>query len=106
MFAAIYYFKVKPGQEEQFKESWKELTKLIYRHENSHGSRLHHSNGQEYIAYAVWPDFETWDYFGNKLPPESKDWSKQMKDSCEEIKTLHKLEVLDDLLKDGPFSGD
>ncbi len=103
MFAVIYSFKVKEGQDEDFKKSWKGLTELIYQYENSLGSRLHKGEGQEYIAYATWPDHKTWDLSGDKLPPEADQWRTLMRETCTEIKTLHKLEMVDDLLKDGTY---
>ena len=103
MFTAIYHFTVKPGQETEFKEGWEGLTKLIYQHEGSLGSRLHHESDQTYIAYAQWPDRETWENAGGQLPPEADVYRKQMKSSCEKIKTIHELEVISDLLQTKTF---
>ena len=99
MFIAIYQFEVIQGQEEQFKESWNALTKLIIKYENSVGSRLHHADGQVYIAYAQWYSREQWENAGSNLPDIADEFRKQMKASCSEIKTIHELEVIDDLLK-------
>ncbi len=60
MFAAIYSFKVKPNQTESFEKAWEDLTRLIYQFEGSLGSRLHKSDALNYIAYAQWPDKNTW----------------------------------------------
>lgn len=99
MFAVIYKFKVRQGQDKKFKESWKALTQLIYKHEGSLGSRLHKSEGQLYIAYAQWPDKETWEKSGSKLPKSADAVRMAMRESCEEIKTEYQLEIADDLLK-------
>ena len=98
MFAVIYSFEVKPKQEEIFEKSWSELTKLIYKFEKGLGSRLHRQNELKYIAYAQWPDKNTWLNSGKNLPSESKEIKKSMKDSCEKIETLFELEVVKDLL--------
>ena len=60
MFAAIYRFNVKEGMDAQFIDSWGALTRMIYEFEGSLGSRLHKQADGVYIAYAQWPDFNTW----------------------------------------------
>ena len=103
MFIAIYYFKVKEGRDEDLIKSWAELTKLIYQYCGSLGSRLHSKGENEYIAYAQWPDRETWNPATPVDIPGGDEWRTMMRDSCEEIKTLHELEVEVDLLKDEVF---
>jgi heme-degrading monooxygenase HmoA len=98
MFAVIYHFNVKRGQEVLFEASWAALTDLIYCHENSLGSRLHKSKEGKYIAYALWPDQETWKNSGELLPPEAKEWRTKLRSSCEQVLTLHEMEVIDDKL--------
>ena len=98
MFAVIYHFIVKNGHEDLFESSWASLTDLIYRHENSLGSRLHKSKESKYIAYALWPDQETWKNSGELLPPEAKVWRSKLRSSCEKVLTLHEMEVVDDKL--------
>jgi len=99
MFIVIYSFKVKPDQAKNFEKAWRDLTTLIFDYEGSLGSRLHKQDELNYIAYAQWSDKSTWRTSGNKLPPISKDIEKIMKESCEKIETLFKLEVVEDLLK-------
>lgn len=99
MYIAIYYFKTKEGQQDKFETAWAELTKLIYQHRNSLGSRLHKKNDVEYIAYAQWPDKAT---FYPEQPieiPGAEKWRTMMREACEDIHTEHELEVVDDLLK-------
>ena len=52
MYVVMYSFQIKPHQEQNFIESWKGLTALIYKYEGSLGSRLHKQKPQNYIAYA------------------------------------------------------
>ena len=106
MFAVIYAFETHPGKETEFEQAWKGLTELIYQYENSLGSRLHHESGTRYIAYATWPDRETWKNSGGKLPPEADGFRAQMRSSCSAISTLHELEMKDDLLATTPYDED
>ena len=103
MFIAIYSFEVHPGQDKEFIDAWTELTKLIYLHEGSLGSKLHLNKDGLYIAYAQWPDKTTWQNSGEKLPPEADNYRNQMKSSCIEIKTLYELDSVEDLLQTKVF---
>ena len=99
MFYVIYSFDVKKGKESAFEKAWGDLTKLIFKHCGSNGSRLHKSKGQEYIAYAAWPNKKLWENGFAKLPDAANVHSKQMKECCAEIKTVYELNLLNDLLK-------
>ncbi|MFK8046432.1 MAG: VOC family protein [Crocinitomicaceae bacterium] len=97
MFTVIYTFKLFPNKTKDFVYNWEELTKLIYQYEKSFGSRLHKISDLNYLAYAQWPDKETWDNSGKNLPPSAQDFSKNMKAACEYTSTDYKLEVISDL---------
>ena len=60
MFAVIYRWRVIPGMEAQFEAGWKRGTAAIAREFGGWGSRLHGAGDGVYIAYAQWPDEETW----------------------------------------------
>jgi len=98
MFTVIYSFKVIPTQAKSFEKAWKELTVLIYKYEGSLGSRLHKQSPLHYIAYAQWPDKNTWENSGYKLPKAAKEISRIMRESCQKIETLYELDVIEDLL--------
>lgn len=102
MFAVIYQFKVKKDKEDDFKNSWKQLTELIYEFEGSLGSRLHKQQEGIYLAYAQWPDKKTWKNSGGNLPDQANDIRLIMKDSCSEIETLFEVDCEEDLLKNKP----
>ncbi len=102
MFSVIYKFEIKPGRKESFEKSWKDLTLLIYDYAGSLGSRLHKKDECNYIAYAQWPNKETWENSSNKLPEKSNEISKLMKESCISIETLYELELTKDLLEETP----
>lgn len=99
MIAVIIKFKVKVNQEKVFVENWKQLTKFIYKYENSLGSRLHKENDLNYIAYAQWPDKETLHNTDSKLPKEAVEVRKRMRNACEKVEKLFELELTEDLLK-------
>ncbi len=104
MFVVIYEFQVNSGEETNFKEAWAALTKLIYTYEGSLGSRLHQAIGQNYIAYAQWPDQATFENSGNKLPEKSTIYRNQLRKSCHSINRLYEFEVEEDLLKNKPIN--
>jgi hypothetical protein len=99
MKAIIYQFKVKKNQNERFVEAWKEMTELIYKYENSLGSRLHSKSDQIYIAYAQWPDTYTSEISGNKLPERANQVRQKMRNCCISVDKLFELDVTEDLLK-------
>lgn len=105
MFAVIYLFKVKKGSEKVFESSWDELTKLIYQHNGSLGSRLHLNQNGDYIAYAQWPDELLWENSASMTIAGSEKAILEMKNACDEIKVLHKLKMVTDLLKNETFNG-
>lgn len=99
MFAVIYSFEVKQGCDNTFIEGWEGMTKLIYKHCNSLGSRLHKESDEKYIAYAYWPSEEVWENSSENLPDgKAEKWRKLMYESCTAIETLHKLNTISDLL--------
>lgn len=99
MFTVIYSFDVKPGLENTFEQNWAALTELIYHYEKSLGSRLHRTKEGRYIAYAQWPDKATWKNSGTRLPKEAKKIRREMRNACNSIQTMHKMEVIVDKLK-------
>src|SRR3546814_7727665 len=60
MFVAVYWWRVHPGKEDQFREAWRRGTAEITRIYGSYGSRLHRNADGRFIGYAEWPDEATW----------------------------------------------
>jgi len=60
-FCVIYQFKVRPGMEREFKEGWRKATEAIRDKRGGLGSRLHLTPDGIWLAYAQWPDRETWE---------------------------------------------
>ena len=102
MFIVIYSFQVKKVFEESFESAWEELTLLFRDYAGGLGSRLHKGKENGYIAYAQWPDEQTWENAQDLLPEEASEYRTSMENSCLEIKTLHKLRLVEDMLVKHP----
>lgn len=60
MFVAVYWWRVHPGKEAQFRAAWRRGTHLIRERYGSYGSRLHRDADGRFVGYAEWPDEATW----------------------------------------------
>lgn len=60
MFAVVYKFDVKPSCERQFEKNWHDMTVEFREIHGGLGSCLHKTDEGKYLAYARWPDRETW----------------------------------------------
>lgn len=103
MFVVIYSFHVKKDCDASFRAAWQSLTQLIYEYEGSLGSRLHDPLEGKYLAYAQWPDEETWEKSGENLPKSADKFRAEMRKACLKIEVLDKLNVANDLTKAVPF---
>ncbi len=101
MFAVIYSFSVHEGMEDRFESAWSALTRFIRAHEGSHGSRLHKAGSRLYIAYAFWPDRETWSRARTVSREEGEKFREAMRDTCAHMETVYELDVRVDLLSGG-----
>ncbi len=103
MLAVILEFDILEGKEDEFREAWSEVTKFIYQNFGSLGSRLHKSKTGKFIAYAQWPDKET--YFSeHKWTKEGIKHGKRMRATYKsETKVLQMLEMEIDLTKSKTF---
>ncbi|MGK4585256.1 antibiotic biosynthesis monooxygenase family protein [Kitasatospora sp. HPMI-4] len=54
MFAAVYRWRVHPGEEAAFQEGWERLSIRVQKEFGSLGSRLHRSPDGTYMSYARW----------------------------------------------------
>ncbi len=101
MIVMLYQFTVKSGCQKIFEKNWAAVTDAIKRTRGSLGSRLHTTEDPlVYIAYAQWPSFEVYDSDAMSDPYTSEEEAARvaMKESCDKIETLHKMEVCDDRL--------
>jgi quinol monooxygenase YgiN len=100
MFIAVYEFEIKDGKEQEFRESWLEVTKAIYQYCGSFGSRLHLSDKPNIlVGYAQWPSREQWEKDSELTDPDYQKVWQQMRDCLVQYKTVYKLEVSDDYLQ-------
>ena len=101
MFCVIYRWKVKPGMEDQFRSTWREITEAIFKQMGSMGSRLHEAQDGSWIAYAQWPSREHWSKVDSVIGVEAaRALQKQSLEGSVEV--LYELTVTDDLLKQAP----
>jgi quinol monooxygenase YgiN len=98
MFIAIYEFVVRHGQDTTFVKNWEIVTEEVFNSRGSLGSRLHMEVEGKYVAYAQWPNEETFEK-EIPLPAEALKASELMKSSCISMKLAHRLTVVADLLK-------
>lgn len=82
-FCAIYRFNLRSGSETSFKHAWSKMTEAIRAHRGGLGSRLHIDDDGCWVAYAQWPDRETWEK-ARELPDADTEAARQMADAIEE----------------------
>ncbi|RTL44479.1 MAG: antibiotic biosynthesis monooxygenase [Candidatus Melainabacteria bacterium] len=97
MFAVIYNFKVRQGQEQEFELAWCKRTEEIKNTYGGLGSRLHRASDGRWIAYAQWPSRERW-VAASKDAGETTEAQLAMRAACESVETLFELDVRKDLL--------
>ena len=98
MFAVIYRWRLKPGREAEFREGWRRKTREITAECGSFGSRLHRSQDDVWVAYALWPNREAraacWE-----RPVVDTEAPVMMIESVLETFAEIQMETTDDLLK-------
>jgi hypothetical protein len=97
MFNVIYRWKIHPGKEEQFKEAWIEATRLIREFRGGQGSRLHRCEDGSFLAYAQWPDQETWQRSSEVTLPDNSAFVR-MKDAVASSEPPIPMTALENLL--------
>ena len=95
MFVVINRMQVKPDQRQHFLACWRTVTEAIEESCGALGSRLLVAEDGTYIAYAEWPDRETWK--ACEIPDQYGDVDESMHEACETMETLYELEVVVDL---------
>lgn len=103
MFVVVYWWRVKPGKEDQFREAWRRGTREITRIYGSLGSRLHRERDGRFIGVAEWPDRETWQRAADlKMVYDDKEARRMFVDAIADAppngEPLLTLDVTDDLL--------
>ncbi|MBB4640212.1 antibiotic biosynthesis monooxygenase family protein [Rhizorhapis suberifaciens] len=103
MFVAVYWWRVHPGKEDQFRAAWRRGTEAITRIYGSYGSRLHQDTDGRFIGYAEWPDEETWQAaFAQKMVYDDAEARAMFIDAVSDAPPDHApmltMTVTDDLL--------
>ena len=96
MFAVVYRWRLRPGQEQRFVEGWTRVTQAILAECGSYGSRLHRSPDGTWVAYARWPDATTRDACRHS----ETEGSSMMREAVEEEFDEITLEISVDLLNE------
>lgn len=100
MFIAVYEFEIKEGTEATFREAWLEVTKAIYQHCGSFGSRLHTSDKNNIlVGYAQWPNRAQWEKDHALTDALYLQARGEMRNCLVQSKTVYELEVSDDYLQ-------
>lgn len=82
MLAVIYRWKLHAGKEKAFIQAWSRMTALVRRHHGSRGSRLHRAGDETYLAYAQWPDRQTFMAFLAHAPTPAEARLLQSMQDC------------------------
>jgi len=82
-FSVLYRFKVHPGREEDFRKGWRQMTDAIRDTRGGLGSRLHLTDDGTFVAYAQWPDKDTWER-SQELGPAHGEAARLMAESVKE----------------------
>jgi heme-degrading monooxygenase HmoA len=90
MFAVTYRWTLRAGTEDRFHHAWATMTEAIRTRSGTSGSRLHRTDDDDTIAYAVWPSSEAWEAAA-KLPPANTEALATMRE-C--ITTSHRATPL------------
>lgn len=103
MYVVVYWWRAKPGKEEQFREAWRRGTREIARIYGGLGSRLHREADGRFVAIAEWPDQATWQKaFDAKMVYEDQEARRLFVDAIAETppgnRPVFTMELSDDLL--------
>lgn len=101
MYYVIYEFEVNSHNQTEFTKIWHQLTIEIKKTNGGLGSRLHKdiNRPNSLIAYAQWPDKETWENKGAISTPEQNILREKMLALCNGVSVVNQLEMVDDLLE-------
>lgn len=104
MFYIIYEFTVDAAAQDEFEKLWHSLTIAIRDNSGGLGSRLHKALNKPncWVAYAQWPDKETWENAAPLNLMSQASVGKRMREICSDIKVVYQLETTNDLLVEIP----
>lgn len=97
MFRVIYRWRIKPELEDQFIESWSEITLILINDFGGKGSRLHRGEDGLFYAYAQWNSEDERQKAFENFPGNSA--SEKMREAIIESFSEIKLESVADFLQ-------
>jgi len=98
MFIVLYRWRIKLQLEQQFIESWSEITEYYLKNFDSLCSRLHRGNDNLFYAYAQWKSSEQRKQAFQNLPAGITA-RKKILEAIEESFPEIELEITSDFLK-------
>lgn len=107
MYIVVFDFVVKEECEAQFLKAWPTVTQGIYLFKGSLGSRLHRDGSGKFIAYAQWPDKQTYEQAATiEMSAEYEQARQDMHQSLhlEDTKVVHQMQVEVDYLQRRTFA--
>ena len=97
MIAILYRWRINPEKEQQFIESWSNVTEFLRTNRGSLGSRLHRGNDRLFYGYAQWKsDADRQKAFQDST--EITDSIEKMRDAIEESFPEIRLKPIADFL--------
>lgn len=100
MIAFLYRWRLKPDFEQQFIDSWSEITAYYREHAGSLGSRLHRGSDGVWYAYAQWAVEGQREAAFDQIPAHPS--REKMTEAIEEFLGEVRLEIAADLLLSPP----
>ncbi len=97
MYCVIYKFEVKSDALNKFVEAWHQVSLELISRMGSLGARLHKSQENTLIAYAQWPDQESWQN-GHEFIEQQTALLKLDNCMLADPEVLYKMELMLDLL--------
>ena len=103
MFVAVYWWRVHPGKEEQFRRAWRRGNEQIPQPDGSYGSPQPQAAHGPVVGYAEWPDEATWRAaFDKKMVYDEPETRAAFLDAIAEVPAdadqIVTMTVTDDLL--------
>jgi len=96
-FCVVYRWRLRDGHEASFRKAWAVVTEAIAHKRGGLGSRLHRTDDGEWLAYAQWPDRETWER-SQAAAPVAEEAFATMRTAIAHAADPVPLEPVEDLL--------
>ena len=97
VFGVIYRWRVSPENAQEFVRNWEQGTSETYRIRGSLGSSLHGLPDGSYLAYARWPNRESWQRMRDETRTQNRNPLGEL------VGEPIEMELISDLLEDETF---